>query len=118
MPTMYESAVAPGWHRADHPPRTPWRRFVAARLWLDESFVEALDSRPLETVAGLSRYGRVTALSLRPRRTLAELEAALAPITPALPRRPAAAGVSPSTRRQAARRWSAPFRWIGDPLRD
>ena len=82
MQTVYENAVAPDWHRADHPPRMPWLRFVAARLWLDESFVEALDSRQLETVAELSRYGRVTALSLRPGRSLAELEAALAPILP------------------------------------
>ena len=82
MQTVYESAVAPDWHRADHPPRTPWLRFVAARLWLDESFVEALDSRQLETVAELSRYGRVTAVSLRSGRSLAELEAALEPILP------------------------------------
>jgi hypothetical protein len=80
--TVYESAVAPDWHRADLPPRTPWLRFVAARLWLDESFVEALDLRQLEAAAELSRHGRVTALSLRPGRSLAELEAALAPILP------------------------------------
>jgi hypothetical protein len=59
----------------------PWLRFVAARLWLDESFVEALDPRELETVE-LSRHGRVTTLSLRSGRSLAELEAALAPILP------------------------------------
>jgi DNA-directed RNA polymerase specialized sigma24 family protein len=82
MQTVYESAVAPDWHRADQSPRMTWLRFVAARLWLDESFVEALDSRQLETVAELSRYGRVTALSLRPGRSLAELEAALTPILP------------------------------------
>jgi hypothetical protein len=55
---------------------------VVARLWLDESFVEALDPRQLEAVAELSRHGRVTALSLRPGRSLAELEAALAAILP------------------------------------
>jgi len=82
MQTIYESAVAPDWHRADRPPRIPWLRFVAARLWLDESFVEALDTRQLEAVAELSRHGRVIALSLRPGRSLAELEAALAPILP------------------------------------
>ena len=82
MQTVYESAVAPDWHRADRPPRMPWLRFVAARLWLDESFVEALDPRQLEAVAEISRHGRVTALSLRPGRSLAELEAALAPILP------------------------------------
>jgi hypothetical protein len=80
--TVYESAVAPDWHRVDRPPRMPWLRFVAARLWLDESFVEALDPRQLEAVAELSRHGRVTALSLRPGRSLAELEAALAAILP------------------------------------
>jgi hypothetical protein len=64
--TVYESTVAPDWNRADRPPRIPWLRFVAARLWLDESFVEALDPRQLEAVAELSRHGRVTALSLRP----------------------------------------------------
>jgi hypothetical protein len=79
--TVYESAVAPDWHRVDRPPRMPWLRFVAARLWLDESFVEALDPRQLEAVAELSRHGR-TALSLRPGRSLAELEAALAAILP------------------------------------
>jgi hypothetical protein len=82
MQTIYESAVAPDWHRADRAPRIPWLRFVAAKLWLDESFVEALDRRQLEAVAELSRHGRVTALSLRPGRSLAELEAALAPILP------------------------------------
>ena len=82
MQTVYESAVAPDWHRADRPPRLPWLRFVAARLWLNESLVEALDARQLEAVAELSRHGRVTALSLRPGRSLAELEAALTPILP------------------------------------
>ena len=80
--TVYESAVAPDWHRADRPARKPWLCFVAARLWLDESFVEALDPQQLEDVAEISRHGRVTALSLRPGRFLAELEAALAPILP------------------------------------
>jgi hypothetical protein len=82
MPTLYESAVAPDWHRADRPPRMPWLRFVAARLWLDAAFVEALDPRQLEAVAELSRRGQVTALSLRPGRSLMELEAALAPVLP------------------------------------
>jgi hypothetical protein len=82
MQTVYESAVAPDWHRVDRPPRMPWLRFVAARLWLDESFIEALDPRQLEAVAELSRHGRVTALSLRSGRSLAEFEAALAPILP------------------------------------
>jgi hypothetical protein len=82
MRTVYESAVAPDWHRADLPLRMSWLRFVAARLWLDESFIEALDPRRLEAVAELSRHGRVTALSLRSGRSLAELEAALAPILP------------------------------------
>jgi hypothetical protein len=41
-----------------------------------------LDPRQLEAVAELSRHGRVTALSLRPGRSLAELEAALAAILP------------------------------------
>ena len=82
MQTAYESAVSREWHRADRPPRTPWLRFVAAKLWLDESFVEPLDARQLEAVAELARRGRVTALLLRPGRSLAELEAALAPILP------------------------------------
>ena len=82
MQTIYESAVAPDWHRGDRPPRMPWLRFVAARLWLDQSFVEALDSRQFEAIAELSRHGRVTTLSLRPELSLAELEAALAPILP------------------------------------
>jgi hypothetical protein len=60
----------------------PWLRFLAARLWLGEPFVEVLDARRLEGVAELSRHGRVTALSLRPGHTLAELEAVLAPILP------------------------------------
>lgn len=80
--TAYESAVAPDWHRADRPAPMPWLRFVAARLWLDEAFMQALDPAQLETVAELSRRGPVTALSLRPGRSLAELEAALAPILP------------------------------------
>ena len=82
MQTLYESAVSRDWHRADRPRRTPWLRFVAAKLWLDESFVEDLDTRQLETVAQLAQRGRVTALSLRPGRSLGELEAALAPILP------------------------------------
>jgi hypothetical protein len=82
MQTAYESAVSPDWHRADRPPRLPWLRFVAARLWLDESLIGVLDPRQLEAVAELSRHGQVTALSLRPGRSLAELEAALEPILP------------------------------------
>jgi hypothetical protein len=82
MQTVYESAVASDWQSADRPPRIPWLRFVAARLWLDESFVEAVDPRQLESAADVSRRGRLTRLSLRSGRTLAELEAALAPILP------------------------------------
>ena len=82
MQTVYESTVAPDWHRGDHPPRMPWLRFVAARLWLDESFLEALDRRQLEAVVELSRHSRVTALSLRSGRSLTELEAVLSPILP------------------------------------
>jgi hypothetical protein len=80
--TAYESVVAPDWQRADQAPPTPWLRFVAARLWLDETFLEALELPRLEAVAELSRRGRVTALSLRAGRSLAELEAALSPILP------------------------------------
>lgn len=82
MQTAYESAVSREWHRADRSPRMPWLRFVATKLWLDESFIEDLDPRQLEAVAELVRRGRVTALSLRPGRSLGELEAALAPILP------------------------------------
>jgi hypothetical protein len=80
--TAYESAVAPDWHRADRPPPRPWLCFVAPRLWLDKSFIAALAPGQLEAVAELSRHGRVTALSLRPGRSLTELEAALSPILP------------------------------------
>ena len=69
MQTVYESAVASDWQSADRPPRIPWLRFVAARLWLDESFVEAVDPRQLESAAEVSRRGRVTRLSLRSGRT-------------------------------------------------
>jgi hypothetical protein len=80
--TAYEDAVAPDWHRSDCPPPMPWLRFVAPRLWLDEAIIEALDPGPLEAVAELGRHGRVTALSLRPGRSLSDLEAALSPILP------------------------------------
>jgi hypothetical protein len=80
--TAYESAVARDWHGGDRPPPNPWLRFVAARLWLHDSLMQALDPGPLEAVAELARRGRVTALSLRPGRSLAELEAALLPILP------------------------------------
>jgi hypothetical protein len=82
MRTVYESAVTPDWHRGDRAPRIPWLGFVAEKLWLDASFIEDLDLRQLEAIAELGRHGGVTALSLRPGRSLAELEAALAPILP------------------------------------
>ncbi len=51
-------------------------------LWLHDSLLEDLDPRRVEAVAELTRRGRVTALSLRPGRSLEELEAALPPILP------------------------------------
>jgi hypothetical protein len=80
--TAYESAVARDWHQPDHPPSMTWLRFVSRRLWLDESFIQAVDAAELEAVAELSRMGPLTAVSLRPGRSLSELEAALAPILP------------------------------------
>lgn len=80
--TPYESAVSPDWNNADRPPRHPWLRYVAPKLWLDESFLADIDLHQLEAVAELSRNGRTTALSLKPNLSLAELEAALAPILP------------------------------------
>ena len=47
-----------------------------------KELLDAYRARQLEAVAELSRHGRVTALSLRPGRSLAELEAALTPILP------------------------------------
>lgn len=82
MRTVYEAAVVPGWDRSDGPHRMPALRFVADRLWLDESFFVALDPGSLGDVAEISRHGRTTALALRPGRSLDELEAALAPILP------------------------------------
>jgi hypothetical protein len=82
MQTAYESAASPDWNLADRPPRLPWLRFVATKLWLDEAFVADLDPRQIEDVAEIGRRGRVTALSLRPERSLLELEKALAPLLP------------------------------------
>jgi hypothetical protein len=82
MQTAYESAVSPDWSRADRLPRLPWLRFVATKIWLDESFVADLDPQQIEAVAEIDRQGRTTALSLRPGRSLMELEQALAPILP------------------------------------
>jgi hypothetical protein len=82
MQTAYESAVSGDWNQADRPPRLPWLRFVAEKLWLDDSFVVDLDSRRIEDVAATVRNARVTALSLRPGRSLSELEQALTPILP------------------------------------
>ena len=80
--TAYESAVSPDWDRADRPPRLPWLRFVAEKLWLDERFVADLDLQRVAEVADLVRRGCVTALSLRPGRSLSEFEQALTPILP------------------------------------
>ncbi|HXQ15654.1 MAG TPA: hypothetical protein VN814_13620, partial [Caulobacteraceae bacterium] len=82
MQTVYESAVTRGWNGGDRPPLAPWLRFVAPRLWLGESFAEALDLDRLETIAEVSRRGRVTTLSLRPGQSLDAFEAALSPILP------------------------------------
>jgi hypothetical protein len=84
MPTLYERTLAPEWRQADRAAPAPRLRYVAPKLWLDESFMGALDARQLEAVAEPSRRGRVTALSLRAGRSPAELEAALAPILPRL----------------------------------
>ena len=80
--TIFESAVTTGWHSEDQAPPTPWLRFVAPSLWLDEVLFGRVELSRLEAVAELSRHGRVTALSLAPERSLAELEAALSPILP------------------------------------
>ncbi len=82
MQTVYESTVVREWHRADRAPPMPWLRFVAPKLWLNDSFVELLDQGQLETAAEISRRGHVTELSLRKGRSLAELETALEPILP------------------------------------
>jgi DNA-directed RNA polymerase specialized sigma24 family protein len=80
--TIFESAITRDWHREDQAPPTPWLRFVAPRLWLDELFIDRLELSRLRTAAELSRHGRVTALSLAPGRSLAELEASLSPVLP------------------------------------
>ena len=57
-------------------------RFVAPKLWPDESLMREVDRAALEEVAALRQRRRATEIELLPGRRLDELEAALAPLLP------------------------------------
>ena len=59
-------------------------RFVAPRLWLDESLMREADRAALEAVASLRQRRRTTEIVLLPGRDLSELETALAPLLPTI----------------------------------
>jgi hypothetical protein len=61
-------------------------RFVAPKLWLDESLMREVDRAALEEVAALRQRRRATEIELLPGRSLAELETALAPLLPTFAR--------------------------------
>jgi hypothetical protein len=57
-------------------------RFVAPKLWPDESLMREVDRAALEEVAALRQRRRATEIELLPGRRLVELETALAPLLP------------------------------------
>ena len=61
-------------------------RFAAPKLWLDESLMREVDRAALEKIAALRQRRRATEIELRPGRSLAELETALAPLLPTFAR--------------------------------
>ena len=56
------------------------------KLWLDESLMREVDRAALEKIAALRQRRRATEIELRPGRSLAELETALAPLLPTFAR--------------------------------
>jgi hypothetical protein len=91
--TVYESAATVDWFRSKADDLVGGRmslvrrlRFVAPKLWLDESLMREVDRAALEAVAALRQRRRATEIELLPGRSLAELETALAPLLPTFAR--------------------------------
>ena len=91
--TVYESAATVDWFRSraddfvgGRLSRARRLRFVAPKLWLDESLMREADRAALEDVAALRQRRRATEIELLPGRSLAELETALAPLLPTFAR--------------------------------
>jgi hypothetical protein len=91
--TVYESAATVDWFRSKTDDFVGGRmslvrrlRFVAPRLWLDESLMREVDRAALEEIAALRQRRRATEIELLPGRSLAELETALAPLLPTFAR--------------------------------
>jgi hypothetical protein len=87
--TAYESAATVDWFRSKADDFVGGRlsrlrrlRFVAPKLWLDESLMREVDPAALATVAALCQRRRATEIELLPGRSLAELETALGPLLP------------------------------------
>jgi hypothetical protein len=87
--SVYESAATVDWFRSKADDFVGGRmslvrrlRFVAPKLWLDESLMREVDRAALEKVAALRQRRRATEIELLPGRSLAELETALAPLLP------------------------------------
>jgi hypothetical protein len=92
--TLYEGAATVDWFRSitddfaagGRISMARRLRFVAPKLWLDESLMREVDRAALEEVAALRQRRRATEIELLPGRSLAELETALAPLLPTFAR--------------------------------
>jgi hypothetical protein len=87
--TVYESAAAVDWFRSKAGEFVSGRmslkrrlRFVAPKIWLDESLMREVDRAALEEVAALRQRRCTTEIELLPGRSPAELETALSPLLP------------------------------------
>jgi hypothetical protein len=85
--TAYESAATVDWFRSKaddfvggRQSRVRRLRFVAPKIWLDESLMSEVDPAALAAVAALRQRRRATGIELLPGKSLAELETALAPL--------------------------------------
>jgi hypothetical protein len=88
-PTLYERAAAVEWFRLglvdqlmDAARLARRLRFVSPLMWLGAELMRAIDVSHLQGVATLVRQGETTKVTLRPDRSLADLEQALAAILP------------------------------------
>ena len=91
--TVYESAATVDWFRSKADDFVGGRmslvrrlRFVAPKLWLDESLMREVDRAALEAVAALRQRRQAAEIELLPGRSLTELETALAPLLPTFAR--------------------------------
>lgn len=88
-PTLYEQAAAVEWFRLglvdqlmDAARLGRRLRFVSPLMWLGAELMRAIDASRLQDVATLARQGETMKVTLRPDRSLADLEEALSAILP------------------------------------